>query len=70
MYFCHFFTKLYDRRKKHVKQKEKEKWTMLNYQYMTNESDHSDIQHPLPWRSEGMHVLINEVYKLFLCSSE
>ena len=43
---------------------------MLNYQYMTNESDHSDIQHPLPWRSEGMHVLINEVYKLFLCSSE
>lgn len=38
-----------------MKEKEKEKWLMLDFQYMTELSDQSDcvVEHPLPWRSEG-----------------
>ena len=42
-----------------MKESEKEKWLMLDYQYMTEESDHSDgvVQHSLSWRSDGAYGL-------------
>ena len=62
------YLKLYDRRKKYVKKKDQEKWALLDYQYMTEESDHSDhiVQHPLPWRSESMSIPLIEVNELIL----
>lgn len=52
---------LYDRRKKLIKKKEKERWDQLDYRYMTEESDASDAndtvyQHKLVWRSEGKGI--------------
>lgn len=47
---------LYDRRRRHLKEKERDKWAQIDYRYMTEESElDSDtvLQHPLPWRSDG-----------------
>lgn len=50
---------LYDRRKKCIKKdKEKDKWTKIDYRCMTEESDASNAsdvvhRHKLVWRSEG-----------------
>lgn len=45
-------------RKKVVKNKEKDRWSKVDFRYMTEESDASDdsntvYQHKLVWRSEG-----------------
>ena len=45
----------YDRRKKYLKKKEREKWSQIDYRYMTEESDSENVVylHKLTWRSEG-----------------
>ena len=47
----------YARRSKHVKPPEEEKWSQIDYRYMTEESDSEDYvrQHKLEWRSQGIH---------------
>ena len=48
---------LYDRRKKVLKKdRENEKWSQIDHNYMTEESDAESVvmQHKLPWRSEGI----------------
>ena len=41
------------------KDKERERWEHIDFQYMTEESDAEDViyQHKLPWRSEGTDFL-------------
>lgn len=51
---------LYERRKKHLKDDEKERWASVNANYMTEESQAEDgetvRQHHLTWRSQGTHM--------------
>ena len=58
----------YDRRKKFLKkEKEREKWSQIDYRYMTEESDSDDVirQHKLTWRSESEFntLVLNYVLK-------
>ena len=41
------------------KEKERERWTAIDFEYMTEESDGEEQvrQHKLPWRSEGRLVV-------------
>ena len=61
---------LYDRRKKCLKSREKEKWSLIDYNYMTEESgdEDSDVirQHKLVWRSEGTACDCNQVHAWLL----
>ena len=51
-----------------VKEHEKEKWSAINYHFMTDESDEEDVvfQHKLVWRSEGILYVI---FKFLHCMS-
>ena len=58
----------YDKRKKFLKkEKEREKWSQIDYRYMTEESDSDDVirQHKLTWRSESEFntLVLNYVLK-------
>ena len=49
---------IYEKRTTVVKESEKEKWSMLSFQYMTEESDDDEepnaiVLHKLSWRSES-----------------
>ena len=64
----------YDRRKNFLKkEKEREKWSQIDYRYMTEESDSDDVirQHKLTWRSESEFntLVLNYVLKFFTFSS-
>ena len=57
---------LYLRRSKVLKEHEKEKWSTIDYHYMTDESDTKEgvvLQHKMVWRSEGtLYVLCKFLY--------
>ena len=60
---------LYEHRKKFLKDKEKENWGMIDYTYMTEESDDGgDVvhQHKLIWRSEGIRYLMTQLTEKLL----
>ena len=58
------------------KDKERERWEQIDFQYMTEESDSDSVihQHKLTWRSEGVAIQIHFIVMLdsvkFLSSSE
>ena len=54
------YSQSFDRRKRALKKdKERERWAAIDYQYMIEESDAEGViyQHKLTWRSEGMFML-------------
>ena len=64
----HIWIQLYDRRKRHLKEKEREKWAQIDYRYMTDESEQDSdtvLQHQLPWRSGGKFYFLKVVLELW-----
>ncbi|CAI8019518.1 hypothetical protein GBAR_LOCUS11729 [Geodia barretti] len=55
---------LYERRKRVLKkEKKRERWTAIDFKYMTEESDGEEQvrQHKLPWRSEVLNRLVKKL---------
>ena len=65
------YIQLYQRRKKYLKENEKEVWETINENYMTEESDGSSgesfRQHSLTWRSDSMLIKNLCVHDVLLC---
>lgn len=66
-YFCMWLYK--DRSKVLINSAEEELWKCLDYNYMTDESEHEAddgeamvYQHSLPWRSQSKHLYANIIY--------
>lgn len=53
---------MYEKRTSVVKETEMEKWSMLSFQYMTEESDDEEpntiVLHKLTWRSESKSFIV------------